>query len=221
MLNLHPQYKNSKTYNILESKWQKSFLQAQAVLPELRGFEKANEILKPYKGITQKTLFIQSLLKEYKVYEKFKLSISREEFKIAFEYVKLHPFLKEFPEYKNLIHYAEAIYKKAINFMQTSEFNSAVKLLTILQDFPEYKDEAKDIIQNLKINKTFFDAVNNNNLKLAYKMLDTNFELNETINGKVLQAKWNEDVLKANHFVLHRDITQLNNLLKKYYEIPR
>ena len=219
VLNMHPEYKNSKMYNSLELRWQKTFLQAQMVLSTPRGLDKANNILKPYRGIAQKTIYIQALIKEYMVYEKFKLSLAKEEYKIVFKYIKLYPFLKEFPEYKELLNYAELLHKKSTNLIQKGQYNSAIKLLLTLQYFDDFKDEADNEMNNIKINQRFFEAVENNNLQLAYKLLDSNFKLNETDSGKVLQQKWNESLQQANIIASHGNINQLDSLLKNYFNI--
>jgi len=219
ILNMHPEYKDSKMYNNLELRWQKTFLQAQVVLSTPRGIDKASDILKPYRGIAQKTIYIQALIKEYMVYEKFKLSLAKEEYKIVFKYIKLYPFLKEFPEYKELISYAESLHKKSINLIQNTNYNEAIKLLITLQYFDDFKDEAIYEINNIKINQRFFEAVENDNLQLAYKLLDSNFKLSDTNSGRILQQKWNENLQQANIVASNGTITQLDDLLKSYFSI--
>ena len=219
ILNMHPEYKNTKIYRKLEAQWSKSFLDAQMVLTEPRGLDKAKDILKPYRGITEKTIAIQSLLKEHMIYNRFKKSIVKEEFKIVFEYVKLHPFLKEFPEYKNMLDYAISLHKKYNLLINRNEFTSAIRTLTTLKNFTDFKDEAQTAIDEIKINRTFFNAIKNNNLQLAYELLDKNFQLYTTKDGELLQKKWVDDVEQANSLALHANIKELNNLLNKYFDI--
>ena len=220
ILHMHPEFKETKAYHTLENQWKKKFLQAQEVLAQPRGLDRANDILKPYKGITEKTLSIQSLLKEHLIYNQFKKSIIKEEFKIVFEYAKLHPFLKEFPEYQEISNYALSLHKKALNSIQKREFNSAIKALTTLQNFTEFKEEATSLLANLKIDQTLFHSIEENNLQLAYEILDKNLQLYASDEGMVLQERWNNDVDRANAFALHANIKELNNLLNKYFNIP-
>jgi len=219
ILNKYPEYKTTKMYKTLESRWERSFLQAQKVLSEPRGLDKANDIFQPYRGITQKTLSIQALIKEHMIYDKFKISLAKQDYKMVFTYIELHPFLKEFTEYKNLLNFAETSYIKAINLIEKEEFNTAIKLLTPLQDFNDFKEEAITILNSLKIKQKFFESVSNNNIQIAYKILDNNLQLNKSKSADLLQKKWNQDIEKANSLVLDGTINQIDNVLKCYFNV--
>ena len=67
-----PMYQETAVYKSLEKQWQKTFILAQKTILQPSGLERAKDILVPYRGIPEKTVPIQELLKEAKVYVTFK-----------------------------------------------------------------------------------------------------------------------------------------------------
>lgn len=215
----HPIYQDSKIYKTLELAWKKTFALAQKYVMDPKHADKAREILAPYRGITQKTKLIQDLLTKNEVYKRFRIAVGQKDFVIAFELIKLNPFLKEFSDYDALMNYADTLYINSQKLLQAGDSHSAIKILRILVDFSHFADEVKELIKNIENKQKFFNAMEDHDLETAYNLLAFNEELQESEDGKMLQNKWNKDLQKANKYALTGDLKMLNEVLKKYIKI--
>jgi len=215
----HPLYKESKVYKQLELRWQKAFVAAQKYSLEPKGVDKAKEILAPYRGISEKTKLIQDLLTESVVYKRFRASIGKKDFKIAFELIKQHPFLMEFPEYTSIMNYADSLYIKSQNFMSSGDTHSAVKILRVLINFDDFREEVKALMAEIELKQKFFNSIEVNDLEQSYNLLASSEELQETKDGERLQNEWNDILNKANFFAGEGNVKELEKTLRPYLNI--
>jgi len=215
----YPSYKDSAIYRALEKNWQKAFTQAQKYVLQPRGAEKAKEILAPYRGISQKTKLIQELMTQGEVYKRFRVAISQKDFKLTFELMKQHPFLKEFPEYRTIMDYGDNLYIKSQEFIAAGDTHSAIKMLRILQDFVDFKEEVKELMQDIENKQKFFHAIKNKDMILAYNLLAVTEELYDTNDGKRLHQEWNADLMQANEQAVLGNSSGVSAAFKKYMKI--
>ena len=217
--NAHPIYKESKLYKSLETKWKNSFAVAQKCSLNPKEQEKARQILAPYRGVSEKTKFIQEIFVKGNIYKRFKAALIKKDFKILSELVKLHPFLKEFPEYDTIVKYSDTLYIKSRKLIAEDEFIPALKLLKILENFSDFKEESTKMIALIDSKQKFFTALENEDMVTAYTLLDNNLELQETKSGKVLQKQWNNALDKAGSYALRGDVEHLKEVLDLYMKI--
>ncbi len=219
LANLHPLYKESKVYKNMESEWEKTFTLAKKYLLDSKLGYKAQEILMPYRGISEKTVLIQELVQDVYVYKRFIDFLGQKEFKLIFELVKQNPFLKEYPEYKALIKYSDSLYMKAQVLLGNGDTNSAIKIFRVLLDFDDFRDEAKEIISEIENRQKFFNAIEDEDIILAYNLLDISPALQESEDGKKLQNQWEEDIFKAYGYANNADVDALKTVLEKYLKV--
>lgn len=219
IVNQHPMYKETPVYKSLEIRWQKAFVMAQKYSLDPKGGDKAKEILAPYRGISDKTKLMQELFTQAEVYKRFKIALGQKDFKIAFELIKLHPFLMEFPEYTTIMDYADTLYIKSQEFINAGDTHSAIKMLRILSDFPDFTTEVKELMVEIESKQKFFKAIQDEDIVSAYNMLDMSDDLQLTDDGKRLQEQWNEDLTKANNFAVEGNIAGIEYVLKDYMTI--
>ncbi|MBU1216179.1 hypothetical protein KJ870_06075 [bacterium] len=219
LANAHPMYKDSKIYKILESRWKKAFALAQQYTLDPKGADKAREILAPYRGISEKTRLIQELLTQSEVYKRFRVALGQKDFKVAFELIKLNPFLMEFEEYETLMRYADTLYIKSQEFIQNGDTHSAIKLLRVLSDFSDFSQEVKELILNIEAKQKFFNAIKEEDIILAYNLLDKNEDLQETPDGQKLQMAWNSDLSKASEFAAKGDVDGIISVINPYMKV--
>ena len=219
MAQSHPLYKETKLFKQLEAQWKKTFLSARKYALDPRGMETAKEILKPYRGVSEKTKFIQELMTEGEVYKRFKNSLAKKDFKLVFDLVKKYPFLKEFPEYDTILKYADNLYIKSQKLIQAGDTVSALKFLRILKSFAGYEEEIELLMKEIESKKDFFDAVENDDFVTAYNILDENEELQDTPAGKKLQEKWQEDLDLAGSYASACNIEGVKETLQPYMKI--
>ena len=219
LANTHPIYKESKLYKALESNWNKNFILAQKYYLDPKGMDKAKEILIPYRGISEKTKLIKELFLQGDVYRRLKISIGQKDFVGAFELIKLHPFLKEFPEYTALMNYADTLYIKSQKFLEEHDTHSAIKILRVLMDFSDFGEVAKDLIEEVEAKQKFFNAMRDEDIVLAYNILATSEDLQLSEEGILLQKQWNNDIAKANAYAVEGNTRGIKDTLSAYMTI--
>jgi len=219
LANMHPMYKESKIYKALESRWQKTFATAQKYALDPKGTDKAKELLAPYRGISEKTKLIQELLTKGEVYKRFRVAIGQKDFKIAFELIKIHPFLTEFPEYDSIMNYADTLYIKAQEHISKGDTHAAIKMLRILSDFPDFKDEVKELMNDIEAKQKFFNAVSAKDYVLAYNLMEASEDLQETVDGAKLQKRWMDDLNEAYSKAVDGDVEAIKEIMRPYMKI--
>ena len=219
LANSHPMYKDSAIYKALEKNWKKAFLVAQKYALEPKGIEKAKEILAPYRGISEKTKLIQELMTKGEIYKRFKVALAQKDFKIIFELIKQHPFLKEFPEYDTIMSYADTLYIKSRQFMDKGEIHSAIKTLRILSNFEDFKDEVDELMQDIENKQKFINAIRDEDLEQIYNLMAKTEDLEDTLEGKKFYKKWNDDLNIANSFAAKGDVKGIRKVLEPYMKI--
>ncbi len=215
----YPSYKDSNIYRALEKNWQKAFVQAEKYALQPRGTEQAKAILAPYRGISEKTKLIQDLLTQGEVYKRFRVAVAQKDFKLIFELVKQHPFLKEFPEYTTIMDYGDNLYIKSQELIAAGDTLSAIKMLRILQDYDDFKTEVQELMRDIEKKQQFFNAIKNQDMVQAYNLLAVTEELYDTKDGKRLHEEWLEDLNKANAQAVLGNSTGVALALKKYMKI--
>jgi WD40 repeat protein len=219
MARITPIYQESSIFKSLEKQWQKTFIQAQKMVMQPSGLERAKDILVPYRGIPEKTNHIQELLKEGKVYVTFKKVISEKNFRMAFKLIDQFEFLKEFPEYTAMISYADKLYIYAQKYILDDNTAAALKTLKMLSEFNDFEKEANQLRDDIENRLKFERAMRADDILLAYSLLDNSDDLQETEDGKKLQKAWNDDLEKANSYAASGDIDSIEEVLKPYMQI--
>jgi len=220
LANQHPLYKKSRVYEALEKRWRKLFSTAGEMVLNPRTVDKAKDILTPYRGVSEKTKHIQEMLIKSNIFTRFKNSIIKKDFKMAFELVKVNPFLKEFPEYSSLMSLADALYINIHKAVQENEIHKAVKLLKTLVDFPDFKDEANEMIKDIELRDKFYKAVDSSSLANIYKLIDKSSILSNTPDGLKYDNLWNDDIELAKVYAINGDVLGIDGIMDKYKDIP-
>ena len=215
----YPLYEESSVFKSLEKRWQQAFSLAQKYSLDPKGMDKAREVLAPYRGISDKTKLMQELYTQGEVYKRFRVAIGQKDFKIAFELIKLHSFLKEFPEYFTIMSYGDSLYIKSQECINAGDTHSAIKILRILTDFPDFASEVKNLMLDIESKQKFFKAIKDEDIISAYNMLDMSDDLQETVDGQRLQQEWNKDLALAHNFALDGDIQSIEDTLSLYMPI--
>jgi hypothetical protein len=220
MANSNPLYKKSQLYANLEKNWKKCLALAHKyALDPKEGIEKARDVLSPYRGVSEKTKIIKELMTQASVYQRFRASIAKKDFVIVFSLVKQHPYLKEFADYDALLAYSDSLYIQANRYLQADETHLALKLFRILKFFPDFTQESNEIMAFIETKQKFFNAIENKDLVLAYTLLDTYEELQETPDGMKLQKLWNEDIVDAYYHATQGDIEGVERRISVYKQI--
>jgi hypothetical protein len=220
MVGSNPVLKETNVYRAMEKRWQKTFVEAQKLsLTPNGGMERAKDLLSPYRGISEKTKHIQELLTEGKAYKLFKKYIAKKDFKMVFEMMKHYPFLNEFPERELVENYGVSLYVKAQKLIKADNTTEALQLLRILIDFKDFAEEAEELRNDIENSMLFNEAIENNDMVTAYRLLDNTDSLQETEKGKELFEKWSLSLEKANESAAVGEVSGVQEALKEYMDI--
>ncbi|MBV5320776.1 MAG: hypothetical protein JZU62_03750 [Sulfuricurvum sp.] len=193
----YPAFQDSELYRKMEEKWKKLFFKAQELIISSNGDEKAKELLAPYRGISDKSVLIQQLFEDRKMYLYFKKTIAQYDYVKFFALVKKHPFLKEFSEYTNVMEYADKLYIQSQKAYAKGDFPTSRKACEVLVSFPDYSKEAQDMLDTLRIKHLFYEAISSNNLSNAFMYMSSFPLLYETSEAQALERQWNSAVDKG------------------------
>ncbi len=216
----YPVFKDSEPYRKIEAKWKKLFTKAQGIILTPNGEEQARILVAPYRGISEKTILIQQLFADKRLYEYFKKVITSRNFLKFFELIKNHPFLKEFSEYTAVIDYADKLYIQAVKNYRTGELSIAKRASEILLFFPDYAVEATEMLETIKVKHLFFDAIVSENYINAFAYLSSYPLLYDTSEAKHLEGAWNKTVDSSLQLVLRGDIEGVKKQFEFYLSIP-
>ncbi len=219
MAHQYPEFKESKIFQQLERHWKQLFFEAQKLILQKGGEERARQLLAPFRGISDKAPFMQQLFSEQKMYLYFKKLVATKEFKKIFELLKVHPFLKEFSEYESIMNYADSLYMKAHEKFTNREYQKAHQLCEILADFPDYSEEAKEMIESIKAYRLFYDAIESNNLSNAFAYMSSFPLLYDTAEGAALESQWSQQVDVALKHASKGDALGVQSALEAYMMI--
>ncbi|MCX6074194.1 MAG: hypothetical protein NTY39_07745 [Campylobacterales bacterium] len=219
MVKQYTTFKDSEPYRKMESRWRKLFAKAQEVIVEANGEEKARTLLASYRGISEKTLLIQQLFAEKRLYEYFKKVIAARDFVKFFDLTRNHPFLKEFSEYTTVMEYADKLYIQALKAYQEGDTSIAKKASEILIYFPDYSVEAHQMLDTIKVKHLFLDSVNSNNMLNAFSYLSSYPLLYETPEAQELENQWNELLDVALRYAAKGSSAELQKYFQYYLPI--
>ncbi|MDD3595487.1 hypothetical protein [Sulfuricurvum sp.] len=200
MAKQYPSFQDSEPYRKMEIRWKKLFLKAQELILTPNGEEQARQVLAPYRGISDKTVLIQQLFEQSRMYEFMKKMIAQRDFVKFFDLIKMHPFLKEFSEYTAIMDYADKLYIQAHKGYKEGDYAAARKACEILLAFPDYAAEAQEMTDTIRVKHLFYDAIASNNLVNAFSYLTSYPLLYETPEAQTLERQWNAVVDQAQRY---------------------
>ena len=224
LINQYPSFKDTIYYKKMEENWKRVFEAAkQAVLKE-NNIEKAKQILKPFRGVAQKTPLIQALFTQSEIYNLLKEKFMKKDFKEFFNLVKKYPFLIETDEYKNALNFAETVDKTIQILLKRGEYKKVISYAQILKEFPGYEEKSKEYIKEAKILMDFQRLIAAKNYKLIFDYVKNYPFLEDVIDYKELQNQIKEKIKIAEEYASKGDIEgiikNVGDLFKiKEYEI--
>lgn len=215
----YPSFQDSEHYRNMEARWKKLFFKAQELILTPNGDEKAEELLSPYRGISEKTTLIQQLFADRTMYLYFKKTIAQQDYVKFFSLIKKYPFLKEFAEYTEVMDYADKLYIQSQKAYAKGDYSTARKACEILINFPDYSTEANEVMNTIRIKHLFYEAISTNNLSNAFAYLSAHPLLYETSEAQALERQWNSAVDKAQKFAAKGNAHDTLAVFEPYFSI--
>lgn len=215
----YPAFQETDPYRFMEVRWKKSFAKAQEMIVQPGGEEAARQLLAPYRGISDKSALLQQMFEQRRMFEYFKKVISERNFVKFFELIKVHSFLKEFPEYTAVMDYADKLYVQVQKAYMEGDYATARRGSEVLSAFPDYAAEAHELSDTIRVKHLFYDAIKSNNLVNAFSYLSAYPLLYETPEAQVLERQWGAIVDQAQKFAAKGLAIETYNVFEPYQSI--
>lgn len=196
----YPYLEKLKAYKQLEAYWQKILNKARALLEENPLFNKAKaeDLLKPFMRIESKKEIATKMLQHVNVFVEADKCVKEKRFYNYFALVGKYEFLKETELYEKVDSLGQRLLSQATALEQAGEFKEVFNLLESLKQFTPYKSKVLALTSSIKFKNDFIKAVNEGNIKVAYRILDEYEDakllqefgkLNRDFNNKIEEAK--------------------------------
>lgn len=216
----YPIFKESAYYKKMENDFKKVFNRARELI-KLGKTEEAREILKPFRGVSEKSALIQSLFNEKMLYEMLKKMILKKNFKEFFDFINRYPFLVDTDEYERAMNYAKLLEKKAKEAIKKGNYKEALRYADILEDFPKYKDEAKRMKEEANNISNFLLNIAEKNFDKIEEMVNKYPYLEKLDDYQKFLKFYKSIINEGERYAVIGDVVKLKNLFKDYvkYEL--
>ena len=215
----YPYLKSTIYYQKMEDEWKKMFNKAKKLILVKGKEDEVRKLLKPFRGITSKTLLIQSLFNERQLYTLLAQKLAKKEFQAFFRIINRHPFLAESDEYKKAIIFSENLLKQAKSFLKKSNFSKVIEIVDILEEFPQMVDEVKELKDQANVLLMFQRVLATNDLNEIEKFVKKYPFLEEVEDYKAIEKAWMDKFYKAEIYSAKGDVLSILNELQNYMQI--
>lgn len=209
----YPLLKETKYFKELEEKFELVYEKAVEFITK-GDINRAKILLKPFVDIPSKAIYIESLLYNPELVIKLKKAKEERNFKEFFKIIDLNPALKKSKEYKEVMEYAEFLYKFIEKFIKEEKFEKAKKALNILKDIKGYEQKAKELEEIIENSLKFLEAFKNKNFKEMIELIHKYPYLKNLKEYEKFKSKFNEITSQAEKFILNNDYLKAKNLLE-------
>jgi len=219
MADRYPALQKTIEYRSIEKFWQKSFVEAQRQML-LNNSESARALLSEYIMVPSKRPVIKHILYKNKEFINFLQAIEKKEFS------KINTIAKENKTFTNLNHYQtlnnemKHSLAEAKELIKIGNLNLAEIIIERLEKDSHYESIAVELRLESQNVKKLFDAYNDDNLVLCYKLLDANNLLKNTDLAKHLESKWNLMIDISEKHAIKGKIDELEKELGALKKVP-
>jgi hypothetical protein len=215
----YPTFKETSYYKHMENEWKKAFNLARQMIFDSSKEDFVKKILMPFRGVTQKTPFIQSLFNEKEIYRLLKQKLAKRDFKGLFELVSRYPFLADLDEFQEALSFGKKVLNAANNYIREGNYAKALQYASILEDFPMYNKQAEEILNKANVLVKFMNYMANKEYDKIYEYVKKEPFLEEVEDFKKLEDEWYKRVEIAEEYSAKGDVEHILESLKNYIKI--
>ncbi len=208
----YPLLKETKYYEDLEKRFNIVYEKAVEFISKGET-ENAKTVLKRFLDIPSKMIYIESIFNNPELVLKLKKAKEERNFKEFFEIINLNPALKNTKEYKEVMEYAEFLYKFIEKFIKEEKFEKAKKALEILKDIQGYEKKARSLMDIVDNSLKFLEFVKSEDLKNALEMAKKYTYLQDLKEYGEVKTKFNQILSKVEKYALNKDYLNAKKIL--------
>jgi len=213
----YPVYKQSAYYKRMEDDFKKSFNKARELI-KLGKVDQAKEILKPFRGVSEKSALIQALFNEKRLYDLLRNKLAKREFKDFFALINRYPFLAETDEYEKAMKFAELIKQKAYEAIKKGDYKEAIKYANMLEDFPGFREEAEEISKEAGNILKFLLYLAEKNYDKVEEMINSYSYLEDLDDYKAFMKNYQKLIEEGEKYAILGDVSKLKELFSPYIQ---
>ena len=219
LANQHKSFKDTIYYKHMEKEWKKAFTQARKLIFDKTKEDVVKNLLKPFRGVSEKTPLIQSLFNEKEIYKLLRIKFQKKEFNDFFSLINRYPFLSDLDEYKSAMNYGEKLYNQANKLLLEGNYHKILNYTKVLEDFPQYKDSVKELETKANIILNFVSLIASKDYNKVYRLVKEIPFLEETEDFKHLENSWRNKVFQAEELVSTGEPKKILKELENYIPI--
>ena len=217
----HPMLKQNRYYLKMEREWEQIFSKAKKIILQDGGEERVRELFKPFRGISGKSVLIQTLLTEREIYKLFMKMVVKKDYKGAIELAKRYPAIQELDEYRKIERIADAISQKARTELEKGNYAETARLASRLMEFPNQRDLAEELTEEANLYASAMRYFAEKNYGAIYRMLEQYPVLEETRIVKNLEEAWQKVVKSAEKYASEGDAAAIKRVFEPFLDIPQ
>ncbi|GAB6074433.1 WD40 repeat domain-containing protein [Nautilia lithotrophica] len=215
----YPYLKNTIYYKKMEDDWKKVFNKAKELIFQKGKEDEVREVLKPFRGVTEKTPFIQTLFNEKQLYQLLQQKLQKKEFADFFALINRFPFLSDSDEYEKAIKYGESLKQKAYDLLKKGEYKKVVNIAELLEQFPMFKEEVDDLKRKAKTLLEFHRVLATHDLNLIENYVKEHPFLEDVEDYQEIEKEWRDKLQKSEIFAAKGNVKEILNELNDYMKI--
>jgi hypothetical protein len=203
----------------MEKIWNKQFDKAKEIIFKKGGDEVARRQIAQFRGVSEKAILIQKLFSERNIFLLFQRRMAARDFSSVMDLIKRNPFLRELPEYEQLLQYFDKHFIMAQKEFQAGNYAKAMQSANILLDYPDYANDAKDLLSKADKYAQFYSYLADENMPLVYELIKEYPYLAETDAAIELEEDWEVAVVQAESYATTGVVAKVQKLLEPYFTI--
>ena len=211
----YPIFKESVYYKKMESDFKKVFNRARELI-KLGKVDEAKEILKPFRGVSEKAALIQSLFNEKMLYDLLRKLLLKRDFREFFEFINRYPFLMDTDEYESAMKYAKALYEKAKEAIKKGNYKEALRYIEVLKEFPTYKEEAENLEREAKNIMNFLLYLANKDYDKVEDLVNTYPYLEKLDDYQRFIKEYKKLINEGERYAVTGNIEKIKEIYKDY-----
>jgi len=219
LVNKYPYLKNTVYYKKMEDDWKKVFNRAKELMFQRGREDEVKEILKPFRGVSEKTPFIQTLFNEKQLYRLLQQKLQKKEFSDFFSLINRFPFLSDSDEYEKAIKYGENLKQKAYELLKKGEYKKVVNIAELLEQFPMFQEEVNDLKQKAKTLLEFHRVLATHDLNLIENYVKKYPFLEDVEDYQQLEREWRDKLQKSEIYAAKGNVKDVLNELGDFMNI--
>ncbi|WP_300361713.1 hypothetical protein [Hydrogenimonas sp.] len=217
----YPMLKRNRHYRKMEEEWRSVFAKAKKIILQNGGEERVRELLKPFRGISSKSVPIQTMLAEREIYKLFMKLVQKRDYKGAIELAKRYPAIRELEEYRKIERLADAIAHKARVELEKGHYAETARLASQLLEFPNRRDLAEELKEEANLYASAMRYFAEKNYDAIYRMLEHYPILEDTQIVKNLEEAWQKVVKQGELYASRGDAAALARIFAPFMHMPQ